>query len=185
MNTIYVAFETRAVDDWEDRVVVPEYPTFKPDTRERKQQEFRDGYDAADALATAVTTRVAYRLDASNDIVLSAQDFASYAAATVALDAPLRVIGIDLQHALRICAWSATGGTATPPPIWFWDCYRLGPECDVQAINLYSMSGAKAAGIALDAWLRLWDYDLGMDWKALDVQAQLTMIVQLAHRMGF
>ena len=173
MNTIYVAFKGTARPDWEQRVVVPEYPTYKPETRERKQKEFLDNYQAGNELPTALITTVGIKNETAAYRELTLAEFADECMQIT----NTRIIGVELQHALRLCAWSLD----TAPPVWWWDCYRFGDTAGIQAINLYSASGAKAGGITLPQWLSLWGYELPQD----NLQEQITNIVEIAHSMGF
>jgi hypothetical protein len=182
MSNVYIAFDVEPVKDWKDRVIVPTYPSnWKPETVAKKQQEFLDGYGdkAATQLPTGNVVRIAMSFETNPEVSVGGPNALALATYTNAFKSDTTLIGIELSHYLKLCAWSSLRLNQVAPK-WLWDVYAYGLGEGITAVNLYSLSGAKSASISQEDWLASWGYT----WpeKAED---QVVVIRNIAESMGF
>ena len=186
MSNIYIAFDKQPIENWQDHVIVPTYSShWKPETIAKKQQEYLDGYGdkAPNELPTGNVVSLSVKSEGSDGVVTSPLkgEFP-----VMKFPDSSRLIGIDTRHELRLCAWSLRRQGAKVP-LWLWDVSLEDPSEDgvwtwggLTVVNLYSLSGAKASSIPLDAWLNAWGFPLVGTSKE-----QVVVIEQIAKSMGF
>jgi hypothetical protein len=157
---LYIGFEFERVENWKNCVEVPTAPKNYKD--KDKIAEYIDSR-YAELSRTAETGILTSRLRTA--CTLTDDGEAKKMTTAAALMHYLRehpeftdIIAIDTLSNLRRCAWGAVAeGKSDVVPAWAWHMntdrgYTEGPNI----VNLWRMSGAKAAGVSAQQWLSQW-----------------------------